>query len=193
MKRIALACLLSSAITLPAIAAPHEGDTAPDFKAHASFAGKASAFSLKDALKRGPVVVYFFPTAYGGGCSVQAHAFAVKHDVFVAAGATVVGVTQDSIARLNDFSADPAYCAGKFPVASDADGKISRAFDLVSDEKNTARKDQRGNQADSARVERTTFIITPAGKIAAVVGGLAPALNVDKALDAVLLLATASR
>jgi peroxiredoxin len=189
MKRLVLACLLSGAMILPALAALNEGDTAPDFKVQASFAGKASGYSLKDALKKGPVVVYFFPTAYGGGCSVQAHAFAVNHDKFTAAGATIVGITLDSIARLNDFSADPDYCAGKFPVASDADGKVSKAFDLSVDDKNTTRKDKRGNQADSARVERTTFVISPSGKIVAVLGGLAPAVNVDKALEAVQKLA----
>lgn len=191
MKRLLLAGLLSSAIMLPALAALNDGDSAPDFKVQAAFGGKTLDYSLKDALKKGPVIVYFFPTAYGGGCSVQAHAFAVNHDKIIAAGATVVGVTLDNIGRLKDFSADPDYCAGKFPVASDADGKVSKAFGLNIDDKNTARKDKRGNQVDSARVERTTFVVDQSGKIAAVLGGLAPAANVDKALEAVQKLAAA--
>ena len=96
----------------------------------ASLTGKAFDFSLKDALKKGPVVVYFYPSAYTGGCNRQAHAFAVNKDKFDAAGATIIGVSQDSIARLNDFSADPEYCAGKFPVASDPDGKIAKSYGL---------------------------------------------------------------
>src|SRR5471030_1827367 len=97
------ASLLACAVALPASAALQEGDTAPAFKAQASLAGKAYAYSLKDALKKGPVVVYFYPSAFTGGCNIQAHAFAVNHEKFVAAGAPVVGVSLDSITRLNTF------------------------------------------------------------------------------------------
>jgi peroxiredoxin Q/BCP len=185
MKRLILVCLLSSAVALPAIAALKQGDAAPDFSAQASFAGKAFTFSLKDALKKGPVVVYFFPSAYTGGCNIQAHTFAVNNDKFVAAGATIIGVSLDSIARLNDFSADPEYCAGKFATASDVDGKISKAFDLTVKEAHAGAKDTRGVEIDHAFTERTTFIVTRDGKVAATIGGLAPADNVDKALEAV--------
>src|ERR1022692_2146690 len=130
MKRIALSYLLA-ALVLPAFAALKEGDTAPAFKARASLAGKAFNFDLKENLKKGPVVVYFYPSAYTGGCNIQAHEFAENIDKFSAAGASVIGVSLDSIARLNDFSADPQYCAGKLPVASDADGKIAKSYDLV--------------------------------------------------------------
>jgi peroxiredoxin Q/BCP len=189
MKRFILNCLLLSAITLPVIAALKEGDTAPDFKAQASLAGKALNFSLKDTLKKGPVVVYFYPSAYTGGCNLQAHSFAVNHDKFAAAGATIVGVSLDSIDRLNDFSADPEYCAGKFPVASDADGRIARSFDLAVTAAAPGKKDTRGIEIDHGRVDRTTFIVAPDGKIAATLGGLAPSVNVDKALEAVQQLA----
>jgi len=189
MKRFLLTCLLSSAITLPAIAALKEGDAAPDFKTQASLAGKAFSFSLKDALKKGPVVVYFYPSAFTGGCNVQAHTFAINKDKFVAAGATIIGVSLDSITRLNAFSADPEYCAGKFPVASDADGKIAKSFDLAIKDVAAGKKDTRGIDIDHATTERTTFIITPDGKITATLGGLAPAVNVEKALEAVQKLA----
>jgi peroxiredoxin len=189
MKRFLLACLLSNALALPAIAALKEGDTAPDFKAQASLAGKAFTFSLKDALKKGPVVVYFYPSAYTGGCNAQAHAFAVNNDKFVAAGATIVGVSLDSIARLNDFSADPEYCAGKIAVASDADGRIAKSFDLTVREATAGKKDTRGADIDHGSIERTTYIVTPDGKIAASLGGLSPTVNVDKTLEAVQKLA----
>lgn len=196
MKRQLLASILSGlaavAVSLPASAALKEGDTAPAFKAQASQAGKAFAFSLKDALKKGPVVVYFYPSAFTGGCNVQAHTFAVNHDKFAAAGATIVGVSLDSIARLNDFSADPNFCAGKFPVAADADGAIAKSFDLQIKEIAAGRKDTRGVEIDHAATERTTFIVTPDGKIAASVGGLTPTANVDKALEAVQQLAAKS-
>jgi len=185
MKRILIAALLSAAVAVPASAALKEGDTAPAFQVQASQNGKAFSYSLKEALKKGPVVVYFYPSAFTGGCNIQAHTFAVNHDKFNAAGATVVGVSLDSIARLNEFSADPNYCAGKFPVAADANGDIAKSFDLSIRDIPAGRKDTRGVEIDHAATERTTFIITPDGKIAATVGGLTPEANVEKALATV--------
>lgn len=189
MKRFLSAWLLSGAITLPAVAALNEGDTAPDFQAQASLAGKPFVFSLKETLAKGPVVVYFYPSAYTGGCNLQAHTFAVNHDKFTAAGATVIGVSLDSIERLNVFSADPEYCAGKVAVASDADGKISKAFDLAVREAAAGKKDTRGEEVNHGFAERTTFVVTPDGKIAATLGGLKPVQNVEKALEIVQQLA----
>jgi peroxiredoxin Q/BCP len=177
--------VLSASAALPAMAALKEGDAAPDFKLQASLAGKAFNYALKDALKKGPVVVYFYPSAYTGGCNIQAHTFAVNVEKFAASGASIVGVSLDSISRLNTFSADPEYCAGKIAVASDADGKVSKAFDLSVTEIAPGRKDTRGAEIDHDRVERTTFIVTPDGKVAATVGGLPPAANVEKALEIV--------
>ena len=189
MKRSLCAGLVAALLAAPAFAALKEGDTAPAFEAPASLAGKTFSFSLRDALKKGPVVVYFYPSAYTGGCNVQAHTFAVNHDKFAAAGASIVGVSLDSIARLNEFSADPEYCAGKIAVASDADGKIARAYDLNVRDAVAGSKDTRGADIDHGYAERTTFIVTPDGKIAATVGGLAPEVNVERALQAVQKLA----
>jgi thioredoxin-dependent peroxiredoxin len=130
MKRFLVGALLATALALPAFAALKMGDKAPDFSAKASLAGKEFSFSLKEALKKGPAVVYFYPSAYTQGCNIQAHTFAEEKEKFDAAGATIIGVSQDSIARLNLFSADPEYCAGKFPVASDADGAIAKTYNL---------------------------------------------------------------
>src|SRR5690349_22662694 len=102
-----------------------KGSKAPMFTAKASLSGKEFDFSLKNALSKGPVVVYFYPSAYTGGCDLEAHTFAENKDKFTAAGATIIGVSADDIQRLNAFSADPNYCAGKFPVASDPEGKIA--------------------------------------------------------------------
>ena len=190
MKRILLGCLLSSALTFPAIAALKAGDAAPDFQTQASQAGKAFNYSLKEALQKGPVVVYFYPSAYTGGCNIQAHTFAVNVDKFAAANASVIGVSLDSIDRLNDFSADPAYCAGKVAVASDVDGAISKAYDLIVREAAEGKKDSRGVDITHGFAERTTFIVTPDGKISATLSGLKPAENVEKALETVQQLAT---
>jgi len=188
MKRMVLSCLFS-VLALPTFAALKEGDAAPDFKTNASLAGKAFKYSLHDSLKQGPVVVYFYPSAYTGGCNIQAHEFAENIDKFSAAGATVIGVSLDSIARLNDFSADPKYCAGKLPVASDADGKIAKSYDLVVRDAAAGKKDTRGVDIDHGFAERTTFIVAPSGKIAATIGGVAPAENVRQTLAAVQKLA----
>ena len=182
MKRILLTGLLAGVFSLSAFAALKEGDNAPDFSAQASLNGKAFTFSLQSALKKGPVVVYFYPSAYTGGCNIQAHTFAVNQDKFAAAGVTIIGVSLDSIERLNTFSADPEYCAGQFPVASDVDGKISKSFDLSIKEIPAGVKDSRGMDIGHNITERTTFIIASDGKIAASVGGVSPEENVNKAL-----------
>lgn len=189
MKKLIISALISSFVALPALAALKEGDAAPDFTAQASLAGKAYNFSLKDSLKKGPVVVYFYPSAYTNGCNLQAHTFAEKYDKFTAVGAKVVGVSLDNIERLNDFSADPDYCAGKVSVASDADGKIAKAYALSIRDSVAGKKDTRGVEINHGYAERTTFVVTPDGKIAATLGGLTPAVNVEKALEVVQALA----
>jgi thioredoxin-dependent peroxiredoxin len=185
VKRLLLTCLMTTAICVSALAALNQGDTAPDFSAQASMAGKEFKFSLKDALKKGPVVVYFYPSAYTQGCNVQARTFSVNQEKFAAAGATVVGVSLDSIERLNKFSADPEFCAGKFPVASDANGAIAKSYALNIREANAAMKDTKGDTIGHGFAERTTFVVTPDGKVAATIGGMTPTDNVMKALEAV--------
>jgi len=172
-------------------AALKAGDGAPDFTAQASLAGKAFTYSLQESLKKGPVVVYFYPSAFTGGCNIQAHAFAVNTDKFSSAGATVIGVSLDNIDRLNEFSADPQYCAGKLAVASDPDGKIARSYGLKIMNSQPGMKDSRGAEIGHDFAERTTFIVLPSGKVAATIGGLAPEANVAKALEDVQKLAKA--
>ena len=185
MKLFLAGLLLSGALVQPAFAALKEGDKAPEFTAPASLAGKEFKFALKDALKKGPVVVYFYPAAFTGGCNTQAHAFSENNDKFAAAGASIIGVSLDKIATLNQFSADPQYCAGKIPVASDADGKIAKSYDLQVREAKPGAKNTRGEEIGHGFAERTTFVVTPNGKVAATIGNMAPAENVAKALEAV--------
>src|SRR5580693_8001639 len=155
MKRLIVTSLLSAAIVVPAFAALKNSERAPDFSAKASLGGKEFDFSLKAALKKGPVVVYFYPSAFTGGCNIEAHTFAENKEKFDAAGATIIGVSQDSIARLNAFSADPQYCAGKIPVASDADGSIAKAYGLTKTDPRAGMKDTRGEAIDHEFTERT--------------------------------------
>ena len=186
MKKMLICALLGSALALPAYAAKKPGDAAQDFKLRASLAGKEFDFSLQDALKKGPVVVYFFPAAYTRGCNLQAHAFAESKEKFDAAGATIIGVSRDTIAKLNEFSADPEYCAGKFPVASDADGKVSGAYDLQTGAAREGAKDSKGRDITTGFTERTTFVITQDKKIVATFSSnddkISPTEHVDKSL-----------
>jgi peroxiredoxin len=185
MKRVLVSLIASGAVALPAFAAIEQGAKAPDFTARASLAGKEFSFSLKDALKKGPVVVYFYPSAYTGGCNIQAHTFAQNMDKFSAAGASVIGVSLDKIGTLNEFSADPEYCAGKLPVASDADGKIAKSYELKVMDGRPGMKNTKGQDIDHGFTERTTFVVTPDGKVAGTVGGVKPDENVMKALEMV--------
>lgn len=185
MNKLLVSFIGATALALPAFAALQVGDMAPKFEARASLNGQAFDFSLADALADGPVVVYFYPSAYTQGCNVQAHEFAVNMDAFNAAGASVIGVSLDSIERLNDFSADPDYCAGKLAVASDADGAIARAYDLQVRDGREGMKDTRGVEIGHGFAERTTFIVTSDGRIAETIGGVSPIENVQKSLEAV--------
>ena len=110
-------------------------------------------------------------------------------DQFDAAGATIIGVSRDSIARLNQFSADPAFCAGKFPVASDADGKISMTYDLTTTAARPGQKDVRGVEIDHDMIERATFVVGRDHTIIATLSskedGIAPADHVKKSLEIV--------
>ncbi len=185
MQNLLLGLLSSTIIAVPALAALEAGDTAPNFEAKASLAGEAFDFSLRDTLDEGMVVVYFYPSAYTKGCNIQAHEFAENLHKFTAAGASVIGVSLDSIERLNDFSADPEYCAGKLAVASDSTGEIARSFELNVRDAREGKKDTRGVEINHGFAERTTFIVTPDGEIAETIGGVSPMENVQKSLEAV--------
>lgn len=185
MKKFLLSALSSLALSLPAFAALDVGAVAPPFDAQASLAGKPFVYSLPEALQRGAVVVYFYPSAYTSGCNIQAHEFATKMDAFNEAGASVIGVSLDSIERLNDFSADPAYCAGRLAVASDPDGAIAKSYGLKVGAGREGMKDSRGVALDHGFAERTTFIVTPDGLIVETIGGVSPKDNVQKSIEAV--------
>ena len=189
MKKPFLALAGSVLLAIPLLAALKAADPAPDFSARASLAGKEFKFSLQDALKKGPAVVYFYPSAYTKGCDLEAHTFAVNKEKFDAAGTTIIGVSADSIERLNAFSADPEYCAGKFPVASDPDRKIANSYNLTAQNARPGFKDVRGVEIDLDFIERTTFVIGKDHKILATLSSaddkLTPDQHVTKALEIV--------
>ncbi|HEU4856130.1 MAG TPA: peroxiredoxin [Rhodanobacteraceae bacterium] len=173
-----LAIALLAAV--PAWAALSTGATAPDFTATASRAGQDFTFSLKQALAKGPVVVYFYPAAYTGGCDLEAHTFATEMDKFRKAGTTVIGVSADSIARLNQFSSDPNYCAGKFAVASDPDGRIATQYGLKMVPPQKGVTDVTGKAVTHGFFPRTTFVLARDGKVVKVLSSTADHLTPDQ-------------
>src|ERR1700733_6021407 len=169
MKRFMTLVLLSAGVG-SALAALEPGTRAPDFTTQATLAGKAFQFSLADALKKGPVVLYFYPAAFTPGCTVEAHEFAEATADFNALGATVIGVSHDDIETLNRFSV--SECRNKFAVAADPDQHIMKAYDAVLKMKPTL-------------ADRTSYVISPDGKVIYSYTALNPDQHVANTLAAV--------
>ena len=165
-----LLAALTVSIALPALAALPDGAQAPDFTTEASLAGKDFKFSLADALRKGPVVLYFYPAAFTPGCTVEAHQFAEATEHFRALGATVIGVSHDPIEKLNRFSVQE--CRNKFAVASDADGSIMKSYDAVM-------------KGHPEYADRTSYVIAPDGRILYSYTAMAPDKHVENTLAAV--------
>ncbi len=163
----AIGALVALLLMVPALAALNPGAKAPDFTAEASLAGKDFTFSLQKALAKGPVIVYFFPAAYTQGCDIEAHSFSTHKAQFAKAGATIIGVSEDSIATLNKFSSDPNFCAGKFPIASDPSGNIGAKYGVPRVPPQKDAKTIHGTPVTHGFFARTTFVINRDGKIVA--------------------------
>lgn len=148
MKRIALA-VAAAAMALPAHAALPVGASAPNIVTRAAKGGKQFDFALKTALKKGPVVVYFFPAAFTGGCTIEAHAFAEAADDFAANGATLIGLSADPIDKLAKFSVEA--CRDKFPVGT-ASTDVIKGYDVYL-------------KPGAAMTNRTSYVIAPGGKV----------------------------
>jgi peroxiredoxin Q/BCP len=170
MKRLMILALGSAVLAAPLYAALAPGAQAPDFTTQATLAGKPFTFSLADALKSGPVVLYFYPAAFTQGCTVEAHNFAEATDKFKALGATVIGVSHDSIDTLNKFSV--SECRNKFAVAADADQKITKEYDAILPQK-------------PEYANRTSYVIAPNGKIIYEYTALNPDKHVENTMAAV--------
>src|SRR5580700_8119353 len=148
MKRLLLLLLMSSGLG-SAWAMSQPGASAPDFTTQATLAGKPFQFSLADALKKGPVVLYFYPAAFTTGCTVEAHEFAEATEQFNSLGATVIGVSHDDIDTLNKFSV--SECRNKFAVAADPDQHIMKEYDAA--------------MMLTTWANRTSYVISPQGKV----------------------------
>ena len=165
-------CLALALTALPitaANAALKVGDAAPDFSTQVSLAGKAMPFSLKQALKKGPVVLYFYPAAFTPGCTIEAHDFAEATDDFKKLGATVIGMSGDGIEKLNKFSV--SECRNKFAVGSASPTTIT-AYDVTL-------------PRNPAISNRTSYVIAPDGKVIFAYSAMDPAGHVTGTMDAV--------
>lgn len=159
---------------LPAqgIAALQQGAQAPDFTLNAAQGGKPFSLSLKTALKKGPVVLYFFPAAFTPGCTVEAHLFAEASDDFGKLGARVVGVTAGNIERVAEFS--KSECRDKFAVAADPGAKIAARYDATM------------KTADGRTLSnRTSYVIAPNGAILLSYTDSKPQAHIEKTMAAV--------
>lgn len=148
LRRAFLSLAAASLLTLPAAAALKNGATATDFTTQAVLGGKAFSFNLNTALKKGPVVLYFYPKAFTSGCTVEAHEFAEATDDFNKAGATVIGISADTIDTLTKFSVEA--CRNKFAVAVGSKSVI---------------KSYKASLPVMGGSDRTTYVIAPTGKI----------------------------
>jgi len=173
MIRRASALFAAAALfATPVFAALPVGAAAPDFSTLGAMGGKTFQFSLAQSLKRGPVVMYFFPAAFTSGCTIETKAFADASDSFKKAGATLIGVAADPIETLQRFSTEA--CRSKFPVAI-ASPKMIADYDV--------------KLPLMGRSNRTSFVIGKNGKIAFVLSEMKPDGHVSGTLTAVQALA----
>ncbi len=177
MKRLIAGLVLTCLAAAPAGAALKTGVKAPEFKTQASMGGKVFAFDVKQQLRKGPLVLYFYPAAFTPGCTLEAHAFADATDDFKKYGATVIGVSRDDIDKLNKFSV--SECRSKFAVAADGDGKITQAYDVVLQPPPAW-----GPNAKPV-ANRTSYVIAPDGKIIYEYTSLDPSKHVENTMAAV--------
>ena len=167
----AITAAVTALLAFPAAAALKPGDTAPQFKAPGYLAGKPIKFNLAESLRKGPVVVYFFPAAFTQGCNIEARLFSVAIDDFKKKGVSVIGVTAGNIDRLAEFSASTEHCSGKFQVVADPGAKIAKLYDAT-----LALKPGWSN--------RTSYLIGTDGKIKATHSDLSPKEHVSSMLEA---------
>ncbi|HTX58146.1 MAG TPA: peroxiredoxin [Verrucomicrobiae bacterium] len=168
-KIVPVLALAVLAATGSALAALSVGATAPTFTLQATKGGNVFTFSLADALKKGPVVLYFYPAAFTKGCTIEAHDFADAIEKYTALGATVIGVSHDPLDVLQKFSV--SECRSKFAVAADTDQTVEKAYDAILP--------QHPQYAD-----RTSYVIAPDGTIIYTYTDLDPSKHVENTLAA---------
>lgn len=172
LKSLAAAATLAlAAFAIPSHAELKVGAHAPDFSLPAWLAGNPFTFDLGAALKKGPVVVYFFPAPHTSGCNVEAHLFSEAIDKFKAYNATVIGVTAGNLDQIADFSKETDHCSGKFAVAADKGAAVAKEYDSIL----TMKPDWSN---------RTSYLIDQSGNVAAAFSAMSPKDHVGEMLAA---------
>jgi peroxiredoxin len=161
--------LLIASLAIPAWSALPKGSKAPDFTTTGALAGKPFKLHLKDQLRHGPVVLYFFPKAFTKGCTLEAHAFSDASAEFRKLGARVIGMSRDDLPTLEKFSVEE--CRNSFPVAT-ATAATAKAYDV-------------GWAEHPDMTKRTSYVIAPDGRIVMVHDDLDWSQHVQKTLAAV--------
>ncbi len=174
MKRVLAAMLVSFFCSASAWAIMKVEDKAPDFTVQAALGGKTFTFHLADALKKGPVVLYFYPKSFTKGCTVEAHDFADNAENFAAAGASLIGVSADTIDTQIQFSS--RECRDKFPVGADPDAKVIHAYD--------AEMAKRG-ASSATMASRISYVIAPDGRILYAYENMSPDKHIANTLAVV--------
>ena len=169
MRLLAKVFILFLSLHSYAYAALDLGDRAPEFSAVGSIAGNPFEFKMSDALRQGPVVLYFFPLAFSADCSIEAHEFAEAVEDYKKLGATVIGVSRDDIETQKRFSA--TECRGKFAVIADPSQVIMKSYDAVM-----ALKPDFAN--------RVSYVISPDGTVVYQYTSLNPSRHVQRTLTA---------
>ncbi len=164
-----IAAVLAATLTAPASAALNVGTKAPPFTLQATQGGNTFTFILAEALKKGPVVLYFYPAAFTKGCTIEAHEFADAIDQYKALDATVIGVSADPLDKLQQFST--SECRSKFAVAADTNQNVMKSYDAV-----LPQHPQYAN--------RTSYVIAPDGTIVYEYTSLDPSAHVQNTLTA---------
>ena len=150
-------------------AALPQNSQAPDFFTTGAMAGKPFRLHLKEQLRKGPVVLYFFPKAFTKGCTLEAHAFSEANKDFRKAGARVIGMSADDLPTLQKFSVEE--CRNSFPVAT-ATPDIIAKYDVALKQK-------------AGLTDRTSYVIARNGRIVMVHSDLDWSEHVAKTLAAV--------
>lgn len=172
MRRLVLAFAFSAFVT-GALAALKPGDAAPDFTIQAAQGGKDFTFSLKEALKKGPVVLYFYPKSFTSVCTEEAHEFAEAMDQFAAMNASVIGVSGDGIETQREFSTKE--CRDKFPVGADPKFEVIKAYDASFSLP----------VAGPVFASRISYVISPEGKILSAISDSGATRHIQNALEIV--------
>lgn len=174
MKAIVAALSIGLALcSSVALAALKPGDAAPEFTVQAAQGGKDFSFSLKEALKNGPVVLYFYPKSFTSVCTIEAHEFAEAMAQFAAMGASVIGVSSDRIETQREFSTKE--CRDKFPVGADPEFKVINAYDAAFNMP----------VAGAMFANRISYVISPEGKILSSVADSGATKHIENALAVV--------